>query len=55
MLSITTEGSRKLLSRARTRLNESKQPATNRKAVPSGILDDYIHAIGGGWKNIPGQ
>nr|WP_249207764.1 sigma-70 family RNA polymerase sigma factor [Chitinophaga hostae] len=45
VLSITTEGSRKLLSRARTRLNESKQPATNRKAIPSGILDDYIHAI----------
>jgi RNA polymerase sigma factor (sigma-70 family) len=45
VLGITTEGSRKLLSRARTRLNESKQPATSRNAVPSGLLHNYIHAI----------
>lgn len=45
VLSITVEGSRKLLSRARTRLNESRQPATNRKKVPSEILNHFIHAI----------
>lgn len=45
VLAITTEGSRKLLSRARTRLNESRQPATNRKVVPSDMLNNFIHAI----------
>ncbi|HEY9259841.1 sigma-70 family RNA polymerase sigma factor [Chitinophaga sp.] len=45
VLAITVEGSRKLLSRARTRLHESRQPATNRKKVPSDMLNNFIHAI----------
>lgn len=45
VLGITVENSRKLLSRARTRLNESKQPAVHKNTVPSGILSTYIQAI----------
>lgn len=44
VLGITIEGSRKLLSRARTRLNESKS-VSNRQKVPSDILNNFIHAI----------
>ncbi|MET7000144.1 sigma-70 family RNA polymerase sigma factor [Chitinophaga defluvii] len=45
VLGITVDNSRKLLSRARTRLNEFKQQAPPKNAVPADILNNYIHAI----------
>jgi len=45
VLGIEVENSRKLLSRARTRLNEFKQPAAHKNTMPSGMLSNYIHAI----------
>ncbi|WP_143304677.1 sigma-70 family RNA polymerase sigma factor [Chitinophaga vietnamensis] len=46
VLSSTVENSRKLLSRAKARLAQSRRPATQ-TVLPAGVLDKYIYAIRG--------
>jgi RNA polymerase sigma-70 factor (ECF subfamily) len=49
VLSGTVELSRKLLSRAKSKLNQSKHPAKlTREPVPSEILEKYVNTIRGG-------
>jgi len=49
VLSGTVELSRKLLSRAKTKLSQSKQPVRlHREPVPSEILERYVNTIRGG-------
>ena len=49
VLSGTVELSRKLLSRAKTKLSQSKQPVKlHREPVPSEILERYVNTIRGG-------
>ena len=46
-LSITTEGSRKLLSRAKQKIDQTHKPATSPKGenITPSILDKFMHAI----------
>lgn len=50
VLSATVENSRKLLSRAKMKLDPAKHPVVvpEREIVPSGVLDKYIGALRGG-------